>query len=94
MYKKIVITALFRKGYATHVPHSYEYFGKLIVSSSDSLLYDFTNCRKGQIMEYEPVTIACPDPPILIQSSEIYHKHVGMIPNYFGHIPGAMFRQV
>ncbi|XP_050457525.1 UPF0605 protein GA14893-like [Cataglyphis hispanica] len=77
--------------YATLVPHTYEYFGKPI-SLCDSLLYDFTNCRKGQIMEYEPVNIACPDPPVLIQSSEIYHKHVGMIPNYFGHIPGAMFR--
>ncbi|XP_070158788.1 CIMIP2 protein GA14893 [Polyergus mexicanus] len=90
--KKIVNTTLFRKGYASHISHDYEYFGKSIVSSSDNLLYDFTSCRKRQSMEYEPVTVAYPDPPLLIQPSEIYHKHVGMIPNYLGHIPGAVFR--
>jgi len=45
-------------------------------------------------MEYEPITVISPDPPLLIQPSEIYHKHVGMIPSYLGHIPGAIFRQV
>ncbi|XP_032667816.1 UPF0605 protein CG18335-like [Odontomachus brunneus] len=40
----------------------------------------------------EEVTISGPDPPILVQPSEIYHKHVGLIPNYLGHVPGAAFR--
>ncbi|KAH9629549.1 hypothetical protein HF086_014560 [Spodoptera exigua] len=33
-----------------------------------------------------------PDPPLSINPTEIYHKHVGMLPNYAGHVPGCMFR--
>ncbi|KAJ2946651.1 hypothetical protein O0L34_g12708 [Tuta absoluta] len=33
-----------------------------------------------------------PDPPLSINPTEIYHKHVGMLPNYAGHVPGHMFR--
>ncbi|CAB3221693.1 unnamed protein product [Arctia plantaginis] len=33
-----------------------------------------------------------PDPPMSINPTEIYHKHVGMLPNYAGHVPGCMFR--
>ncbi|XP_072745784.1 CIMIP2 protein GA14893 [Anoplolepis gracilipes] len=90
--QKIINAALFRKGYASHVPHGYAYLEKSIVPSPDSLLYDFTSCQKGKSMEYESVAIAYPNPPLLIQPSEIYHKHVGMIPNYLGHVPGTVFR--
>ncbi|CAH2100325.1 unnamed protein product [Euphydryas editha] len=33
-----------------------------------------------------------PDPPLSINPTEIYHKHVGMLPNYAGHVPGCVFR--
>ncbi|XP_029157763.1 UPF0605 protein GA14893-like [Nylanderia fulva] len=74
-------------GYATH---GSKHFGKSIVSSSDNLSCDFASYLMGQNIKYE--IFACPDPPLLIHPSEIYHKHVGMIPNYVGHIPGAIFR--
>ncbi|EFN87420.1 UPF0605 protein CG18335 [Harpegnathos saltator] len=53
-----------------------------------SLLHDCTTTYR------EEVTMSGPDPPILVQPNEIYHKHVGLIPNYLGHVPGAVFRQV
>ncbi|XP_025163353.1 UPF0605 protein GA14893 [Harpegnathos saltator] len=51
-----------------------------------SLLHDCTTTYR------EEVTMSGPDPPILVQPNEIYHKHVGLIPNYLGHVPGAVFR--
>ncbi|XP_024868985.1 UPF0605 protein CG18335-like [Temnothorax curvispinosus] len=82
-------TSLF-KGYATHIPHGYKYSEISIVPSSDNVLYSFANCRKGT--KYRIMTDLYPDPPLLVQSTEIYHKNVGMIPNYLGYIPGAVFR--
>ncbi|KAF9795582.1 hypothetical protein SFRURICE_004954 [Spodoptera frugiperda] len=38
------------------------------------------------------VKMLLPDPPLSINPTEIYHKHVGMLPNYAGHVPGCMFR--
>ncbi|KAJ8734281.1 hypothetical protein PYW07_014832 [Mythimna separata] len=38
------------------------------------------------------VKMLVPDPPMSINPTEIYHKHVGMLPNYAGHVPGCMFR--
>ncbi|KAG5324891.1 U605 protein, partial [Pseudoatta argentina] len=76
------------KRYATHIPHGY--FETSIIPSYDAL-YSFAKCQKGQSVKYKITTIY-PEPPLLVKSTEIYHKNVGMIPNYFGHIPGAMFR--
>ncbi|KAG5323050.1 U605 protein, partial [Acromyrmex heyeri] len=77
------------KRYATHIPHGY--FETSIIPSYDDALYNFAKCQKGQSVKYKITTIY-PEPPLLVKSTEIYHKNVGMIPNYFGHIPGAMFR--
>ncbi|CAK1548112.1 unnamed protein product [Leptosia nina] len=38
------------------------------------------------------VLLSIPDPPLSINPTEIYHKHVGMLPNYAGHVPGCLFR--
>lgn len=60
---------------------------------TNSALCDFTtNYRRRQSTEWAPVSITRPDPPLQIQPSEIYHKQLGQIPNYAGHIPGAPFR--
>ncbi|XP_018364443.1 PREDICTED: UPF0605 protein CG18335-like [Trachymyrmex cornetzi] len=77
------------KRYATHIPHGY--FETSIIPSHDDALYSLAKSQKGQSVKYKITTIY-PEPPLLVQSTEIYHKNVGMIPNYFGHIPGAMFR--
>ncbi|XP_018339155.1 PREDICTED: UPF0605 protein CG18335-like [Trachymyrmex septentrionalis] len=82
-----IISNILRKGY--HIPHGY--FETSIIPSYDDALYSFAKCQKGQSVQYKITTIY-PEPPLLVQSTEIYHKNVGMIPNYFGHIPGAMFR--
>ncbi|XP_018050263.1 PREDICTED: UPF0605 protein CG18335-like [Atta colombica] len=78
------------KRYATHIPHGY--FKTSIIPSYDDALYSFAKCQKDiQSIKYKIMTIY-PEPPLLVKSTEIYHKNIGMIPNYFGYIPGAMFR--
>ncbi|XP_047357647.1 UPF0605 protein CG18335-like [Vespa velutina] len=79
--------------YAGHIPYGYAQFGATNVPATNSALCDFTsNYRHRQSTEWAPVTISKPDPPLLIQSTEIYHKHVGLLPNYYGHVPGQIFR--
>ncbi|KAI4492147.1 hypothetical protein M0802_010044 [Mischocyttarus mexicanus] len=79
--------------YAGHIPYGYAHFGATNVPATNSALCDFTsNYRHRQSTEWAPVTISKPDPPLLIQSTEIYHKHVGLLPNYLGHVPGKIFR--
>ncbi|XP_076626839.1 CIMIP2 protein CG18335 [Colletes latitarsis] len=79
--------------YAGHIPYGYAHFGVSNVPATNSALCDFTsNYRKRLSTEWAPVTISQPDPPLLIQPTMIYHKHVGMIPNYLGHVPGETFR--
>ncbi|KAG7209293.1 hypothetical protein KM043_015406 [Ampulex compressa] len=79
--------------YAGHIPYGYAHFGASNVPMTNSALCDFTsNYRKRQSTEWAPVTISRPDPPLLIQPTEIYHKHIGMLPNYRGHVPGALHR--
>lgn len=85
-------TSLFA-GFTGQVPFGYASFGKTNQAMTNSALCDFTsNYRKRLSTEWAPVSIARPDPPLLIQPSEIYHKHIGQLPNYAGHIPGAIFR--
>lgn len=82
-------------GYSGHIPYGYAHFGATNATSTNSALCDFTsNYRRRQSTEWAPVTISRPDPPLHIQPTEIYHKHVGMIPNYLGHVPGGSFRFV
>ncbi|XP_017796158.1 PREDICTED: UPF0605 protein CG18335 [Habropoda laboriosa] len=79
--------------YAGHIPYGYAHFGKSNVPATNSALCDFTSdYRKRQSTEWAPVTISRPDPPLMIQPTSIYHKHVGMLPNYLGHVPGETFR--
>ncbi|XP_014608476.1 PREDICTED: UPF0605 protein CG18335-like [Polistes canadensis] len=86
-------TKYFISGYAGHIPYGYAHFGATNVPATNSALCDFTsNYRHRQSTEWAPVTISKPDPPLLIQSTEIYHKHVGLLPNYLGHVPGQTFR--
>ncbi|XP_046740204.1 UPF0605 protein CG18335-like [Diprion similis] len=83
----------FVNGYSGHIPYGYAHFGATNSVMTNSALCDFTsNYRRRQSTEWAPVTISRPDPPLLIQPTEIYHKHVGMIPNYQGHVPGESFR--
>ncbi|KAK2574990.1 hypothetical protein KPH14_008748 [Odynerus spinipes] len=79
--------------YAGHIPYGYAHFGATNVPATNSALCEFTsNYRQRQSTEWAPVTVTKPDPPLLIQPTEIYHKHVGMLPNYLGHVPGEIFR--
>ncbi|KAF5297480.1 hypothetical protein FQA39_LY12074 [Lamprigera yunnana] len=82
-----------KTGFTGAVPFGYASFGKTHQVMTNSALSDFTtNYRKRLSTEWAPVSISRPDPPLLIQPSEIYHRHIGQIPNYGGHIPGAIFR--
>ncbi|XP_060523617.1 CIMIP2 protein CG18335-like isoform X2 [Cylas formicarius] len=82
-----------KSGFTGHIPFGYAAFGKTHQAMTNSALCDFTsNYRKRLSNEWAPVEINRPDPPVLIQPMEIYHRHVGQLPNYSGHIPGAIFR--
>ncbi|XP_030763013.1 UPF0605 protein CG18335 [Sitophilus oryzae] len=81
------------KRFTGHLPFGYAAFGKTNEAMTNSALCDFTsNYRKRLSNEWAPVEIDRPDPPVLVQPSEIYHRHIGQLPNYGGHIPGAIFR--
>lgn len=89
MFSKFLCTL----GFTGPVPFGYSSFGQTNKAMTNSALCDFTtNYRKRLSTEWAPVTISRPDPPLLIQPSEIYHRHLGQLPNYAGHIPGAIFR--
>ncbi|CAH1187136.1 unnamed protein product [Phyllotreta striolata] len=84
-----------KAGFTGHVPFGYASFGKTNQEMTNSALCDFTsNYRKRLSNEWAPVQIDRPNPPVLIQPTEIYHKHIGQMPNYGGHIPGAIFRYI
>ncbi|KAL0276226.1 UNVERIFIED_CONTAM: hypothetical protein PYX00_003835 [Menopon gallinae] len=82
-----------KKGTATCVPFGYSRFGTTNDLMTNSALCDFTsNYRRRLSTEWAPVNLSRPDPPLHFQPMEIYHKHIGQVPNYCGHIPGAIFR--
>lgn len=82
-----------KSGFTGHVPFGYASFGKTNKALTHSTLCDFTNNYKKRLSnEWAPVQIDRPVPPALSQPSEIYQKHIGQLPNYTGHIPGAIFR--
>lgn len=60
---------------------------------SKTNICDFvTDYRKRLSNEWVPAYVARPEVPVVIQPFDIYHKHLGQLPNYTGHIPGAIFR--
>ncbi|XP_014291478.1 CIMIP2 protein CG18335 [Halyomorpha halys] len=83
----------FKSGFTGHVPFGYSKYGQGYAPLSNSGLCDFTNyyhTRKSN--EWTPVNIIQSEPPLVVSSNEIYHKHIGMVPNYTGHVPGNIFR--
>lgn len=83
----------FKTGYSGHIPFGQSKYGEGYGPSTNSALCDFTNnYRMRQSTEWAPVNVVKAEPPLIISSAEIYHKHLGMVPNYTGHIPGMMFR--
>ncbi|KAK3920350.1 UPF0605 protein, partial [Frankliniella fusca] len=80
-------------GYTGHVPYGMARYGETSQALTHSALSDFThNYRRRQSTEWAPVGVVQADPPLLLSPPEIYHKHVGLLPHYVGHLPGAKFR--
>ncbi|KAJ1520960.1 hypothetical protein ONE63_004036 [Megalurothrips usitatus] len=80
-------------GYTGHVPFGMARYGQSSQALTRSALSDFTHhYRRRQSTEWAPVGVVQPDPPLLLSPAEIYHKHVGLLPRYNGHLPGAKFR--
>lgn len=74
-------------------PFGWASFGKARQKITKSSLCDFTtDYRKRLSTEWGPASLCTSDPPAIIQPNAIYHKHLGQLPRYTGHIPGAMFR--
>ncbi|KAL0121029.1 hypothetical protein PUN28_008631 [Cardiocondyla obscurior] len=59
---------------------------------SQNLKKQLQNYKKRHVVRYREMANTCPDPPLFIQSTDIYHKNIKMIPNYLGYIPGRKFR--
>ncbi|KAE8742515.1 hypothetical protein FOCC_FOCC011925, partial [Frankliniella occidentalis] len=79
-------------GYTGHVPYGMARYGQTSQALTNSALCDFThNYRRRQSTEWAPVGVVQADPPLLLTPPEIYHKHVGLLPHYVGHLPGAKF---
>lgn len=75
------------------LPRNFEEFKTPYLEYTNSFTHDFTgNHRQRQNTAWFPDSLDKPTPPLIIQSAQIYHKHLGQIPNYCGHIPGKMFR--
>lgn len=82
-----------KQGATVHVPFGYSKFGSSNDPMTNSAICDFTsNYRRKQSTEWAPVNLSRPDPPLHIAPLDIYHKHIGMVPKYTGHLPGARFR--
>ncbi|KAL1138795.1 hypothetical protein AAG570_008857 [Ranatra chinensis] len=83
----------FIPGFTGHVPFGYSKFGQGYAPYTNSALCDFTsNYRQNKSTEWAPVSVTRVDPPLLVQPTEIYHKQMGLLPNYGGHVPGIAFR--
>lgn len=48
--------------------------------------------KKQEALDWLPVSKPRPEPPASILPTGIYHKHVGLMPNYLGHVPGEISR--
>lgn len=84
---------IFFKGFSGHLPFGYSSFGKANQALTNGALCDFTsNYRKRLSTEWAPVSVSRPDPPLAIISHHVYQRHVGLLPNYGGHVPGEKFR--
>ena len=81
-------------GYTGHKPFLWPRFGESNVPISSKALCDFTNSyNHRRSTDWEPITLAgagTSQPSAKV--NEIYHKTIGLLPNYQGHVPGAMFR--
>ncbi|XP_065172664.1 CIMIP2 protein CG18335-like [Atheta coriaria] len=82
-----------KQGFSGHLPFGYSSFGKANQALTNGALCDFTsNYRKRLSTEWAPVSVSRPDPPLAIISHHVYQRHVGLLPNYGGHVPGEKFR--
>ncbi|XP_053665424.1 UPF0605 protein CG18335-like [Anopheles marshallii] len=81
-------------GYTGHKPFLWPRFGEANVPLTSKALCDFTNSyNHRRSTDWEPITLAgagTTQPSARV--NEIYHKTIGLLPNYQGHVPGAMFR--
>lgn len=85
---------IFLPGYTGHKPFLWPRFGEANVSLTTKALCDFTNSyQHRRSTEWEPIALAgagTTQPSARV--NEIYHKTIGLVPNYQGHVPGATFR--
>ncbi|KAF5295563.1 hypothetical protein FQR65_LT10426 [Abscondita terminalis] len=80
-------------GFTGPVPFGYSTFGMTNKEMTNKALCDFTsNYRKRLSSEWSPVLITRPDPRISNPPAEIYLRDRGLMSNYTGHVPGAIFR--
>ncbi|XP_013104479.2 UPF0605 protein GA14893-like [Stomoxys calcitrans] len=80
-------------GYGGHIPMAMTHFGKSSKQLTNSALADFTNnYHHRQSAEWCPMELtgiasSCPN----LGQFVIYHRTIGMIPKYSGHVPGEAF---
>uniref|UniRef100_A0A1I8N5G0 Ciliary microtubule inner protein 2A-C-like domain-containing protein n=1 Tax=Musca domestica TaxID=7370 RepID=A0A1I8N5G0_MUSDO len=80
-------------GYAGHIPMTMAHYGQSSKRLTNSALCEFTNnYHHRQSAEWCPMELtgiasSCPNAGQFV----IYHRTIGMMPNYAGHVPGEAF---
>ncbi|XP_061401546.1 CIMIP2 protein GA14893 [Musca vetustissima] len=80
-------------GYAGHIPMTMTHYGQSNKRLTNSALCEFTNnYHHRQSAEWCPMELtgianACPNAGQFV----IYHRTIGMIPKYAGHVPGEAY---
>ncbi|KAK6641673.1 hypothetical protein RUM44_013388 [Polyplax serrata] len=76
-----------------HSAYGYSHGAGEKVRGTNIAKNEFLSClRQKRATEWQPVCLSEHPRPFEITCYAIHHKHVGHIPNYGGHIPGAKFR--
>lgn len=76
-----------------NIPRCNTTLGDVYEEPLNTSTYDFCcNYRSRLDTSWVPTRTSRPDPPLLQQSSEKYHRSVGQLPGYSGHVPGDIQR--
>ncbi|XP_037037405.1 UPF0605 protein GA14893-like [Bradysia coprophila] len=83
-----------KSGNAGHKPFAWPLFGKDHQRITNDALCDFSNnFNHHKSTEWAPIVHTGVGASIPSESChQIYHRNIGLLPNYGGHVPGAVFR--
>lgn len=91
VYWELLLSLISDKSHTKGGP--YQMYGYASKRMTNSFMCDFeTPYRQRITTVWTPTHIDLVDPPFAVQTAKIYLTHIGLLPNYAGHVPGATFR--